>query len=121
MFHTAERMTRSAVRAFVSAAPTETISSAMKQGRLGSGLSIFRMMQKKGLSSTPTAYGITVMRSSRLLFLHTELVKQPVLSLEHQNESNRRNLGFERNHPWEDFLADWLYKLPATLLKGVHR
>ena len=63
-----------AVRALASAPPTETIFYAMKQGRLGSGLSIFRMMQKTGLSSTPTAYGITVMRSSRLLFLHTEPV-----------------------------------------------
>ena len=38
---------------------------------------------------------------------------QPVLSREHQNESNRRNLRFERNHPWEDYLADWLHNLPA--------
>ena len=63
VFRTGERMTRSFVRAFVSAAATETISSAMKQGRLGFGLSIFRMMQKQGLSSIPIGYGITVMRS----------------------------------------------------------
>ena len=37
--------------------------------------------------------------------------EQPVLSREHQNESNRRNLGFERNHPWEDYLSDWLHNL----------
>ena len=34
-----------------------------------------------------------------------------MLSREHQNESNRRNLGFERNHPWEDYLSDWLHNL----------
>ena len=74
VFHMVERMTRSSVRTSVSALPTETISSAMKQGRLGFGLSIFRTMPKTGLSSTPIGYGITVMRSGRLLFLHTELV-----------------------------------------------
>jgi hypothetical protein len=37
--------------------------------------------------------------------------EQPVLSREHQNESNRRNLGFELDHPWEDFLSDWLHNL----------
>ena len=41
--------------------------------------------------------------------------EQPVLSLEHQNESNRRNLGFERNHPWEDYLADLLHNLPPHI------
>ncbi len=36
--------------------------------------------------------------------------EEPVLSREHQNESNRRNLRFEKNHPWEDYLFDWLDK-----------
>ena len=39
----------------------------------------------------------------------------PRLSQEHQAESNRRNLGFELNNPWEDYLADWLHQLPAHI------
>ncbi|WP_188021989.1 VapE domain-containing protein [Synechococcus sp. RS9907] len=37
--------------------------------------------------------------------------EEPRLSQEHQAESNRRNLGFELKHPWEDYLADWLHNL----------
>ena len=41
--------------------------------------------------------------------------EEPRLSQEHQAESNRRNLGFELNNPWEDYLADWLHQLPARI------
>ena len=37
----------------------------------------------------------------------------PVLTTEQQAESNRRNLGFEVDHPWEDFIVEWLEK-PGT-------
>ena len=50
------------------------------------------------------------MRSSRLLFLHTEPANNCFIA-EHQNESNRRNLRFERNHG--GLPADWLHNLPA--------
>ena len=35
----------------------------------------------------------------------------PVLTTEQQAESNRRNLGYERDHPWEDFIAVWIEKV----------
>ena len=35
--------------------------------------------------------------------------KQPVLSWEQQNESNRRNRGFEQEHPWTEPIATWLH------------
>lgn len=34
--------------------------------------------------------------------------EEPRLSQEHLAESNRRNLGFELKHPWEDYIVDWL-------------
>lgn len=40
--------------------------------------------------------------------------EEPRLSQAQQAESNRRNLGFEVKHPWEDFLADWLDELQRT-------
>lgn len=41
--------------------------------------------------------------------------EEPRLSQELQAESNRRNLGFELDHPWEDYLADWLHNLPPNI------
>ena len=41
--------------------------------------------------------------------------EQPVLSREHQNESNRRNLSFEKDHPWEDHLLNWVDNLPPHI------
>lgn len=32
----------------------------------------------------------------------------PVLTQEQQALSNQRNLGYEVDHPWEDYIADWL-------------
>lgn len=37
----------------------------------------------------------------------------PVLTSKQQAESNRRNLGFELDHPWEDYIIQWLEK-PGT-------
>ena len=37
----------------------------------------------------------------------------PLLTDEQQAESDRRNLGFEVDHPWEDFIVEWLEK-PGT-------
>lgn len=34
----------------------------------------------------------------------------PLLTDAQQAESNRRNLGFEVDHPWEDFIVEWLEK-----------
>ena len=34
------------------------------------------------------------------------------LTFEEQAESNRRNLNFEVDHPWEDTIAEWLEKAP---------
>ena len=34
------------------------------------------------------------------------------LTFEEQAESNRRNLSFEVDHPWEDTIAEWLDKAP---------
>ena len=34
------------------------------------------------------------------------------LTFEEQAESNRRNLNFEVDHPWEDTIAEWLDKAP---------
>ena len=35
----------------------------------------------------------------------------PLLTDAQQAESNRRNLGFEVDHPWEDFIAVWIEKV----------
>ena len=35
----------------------------------------------------------------------------PLLRIEQQAESNRRNLGFEVDHPWEDFIVVWIEKV----------
>ncbi|WP_257930045.1 hypothetical protein [Synechococcus sp. CC9605] len=35
------------------------------------------------------------------------------MTIEQQAESNRRNLGFEVDHPFEDFIVEWLEK-PGT-------
>lgn len=34
----------------------------------------------------------------------------PLLTDQQQAESNRRNLGFELDHPWEDYIIQWLEK-----------
>ena len=36
--------------------------------------------------------------------------RKPVLSWEEQNESNRRNRGFEQEHPWTEPIATWLHR-----------
>jgi hypothetical protein len=35
--------------------------------------------------------------------------RQPIMSWEEQNESNRRNRRFEKEHPWTEPIATWLH------------
>jgi hypothetical protein len=49
-----------------------------------------------------------IWKASVLAFRAGEL---PLLTYQQQAESNRRNLGFEVDHPWEDYIADWFHDI----------